>query len=105
MSRTPFTVAVAIQSLASYRHEYEILPLYDNLVAYRDQGAPVGGFLTSLLSGDFRTAMARADDTNVWLLPVYGAFLFNKFPSTAHGSPENVAAWLASFRKAEEVAS
>lgn len=89
----------AIAALDHYRHNYAILPLLVNLIAYRDRGEYVGGFLTALLSGDYAEAMCRADDTNLWLMPIYASFLYNEMPGKAHGSPESVATWQALKRE------
>lgn len=98
----PAIVAAAAHVLERFHHEYQVLPLYDALVAYRDEGQPVGGFLTALLTHDLMDACARADNTNLWLLPIYTAFLYNDMPSPAHGSPAKVAAWLAMHREQRE---
>lgn len=89
-------VAAATRFLEPIEHDYAgTLPLYDALVAYRDEGKPVGGFLTALLANDLRGACGSADATNRWLLFVYAAFLWNEMPSPAWGSYERVAEWLA----------
>lgn len=91
----PPTVQVAIERvLAPHQHAYSILPLIDNLRAYRDEGRPVGDFLRALLSNDLLEAVGRADHHNIWLLPIYVGFLYNEMPSPAWGSPAKVAAWL-----------
>jgi hypothetical protein len=98
MSAHENRVAIAIRMLEPLRFEYETLPLYEHLVRYRDEGHPVGDFLTALLSNDLVAACGHADDTNLWLLPIYVAFLYNEMPGTAWLSREAVAAWLAMHR-------
>jgi hypothetical protein len=75
------------------------LPLYDELVAYRDRGAPVGGFLTALLSNDLADTYAYADDMNRPLIPLYVAFLRREFPSSAWRTPGRVERWVGEWRE------
>jgi len=65
-----------------------------SLVAYRDNGRYVGGFLEALLSNDLMKALARADDNNIMALADYGKILYNDMPSDSWGSPEQYKAWL-----------
>jgi hypothetical protein len=96
----PIDLAVVIElGLAPRQHAYELLPLRESLIAYRDEGKPVGHFLTALLSNDLVGACGAADQTNLWLLPIYAAFLYNEMPSRAWGSAEKVAAWLEEYRE------
>jgi hypothetical protein len=90
----PVIVEVCIARLAPYQHDYSVLPLRDALIAYRDEGRPVGDFLRALLSNDLLEAVGRADHLNTWLLPIYVGYLYNEFPSPAWGSREKVDAWL-----------
>jgi hypothetical protein len=98
----PFAVEMALRSLDVHRWDYSVLPLLDSLEAYRDHGVGVGGFLTALLSNDLSAACGQADSTNLWLLPIYSAFLFNEMPSPSHGSRERVEEWLARHRAQRE---
>jgi hypothetical protein len=95
----PVIVEICIARLAPYQHDYSVLPLRDALVAYRDEGRPVGDFLRALLSNDLLEAVGRADHVNTWLLPVYVGFLYNELPSPAWGSQEKVSAWIATHEE------
>ncbi len=63
------------------------------LDAYANGRRPVGGFLTAVLSNDLAEACARADEQNLWSLPVIVGYVWNHLPSGCWGSPEKVAAW------------
>ncbi len=78
----------------SDRFNYSRLPNLDGLERYVEHRIPVGDFLTAVLSNDLATAVAHADDQNIWLIPIYMMWLFNEAPSQCHGSREKVAAWL-----------
>lgn len=93
-------VNMVIEVLGSQRYNYALLPLLDHLQVYRARGQQVGGFLYALLTKDVADMMARADNTNLWLLPIYYAWCQNELPAAAWGSPNNVRTWQASFRDA-----
>lgn len=94
----PLDVKIATLTLEANRWNYDVLPLREHLEQYRDEGRPLGHFLTALLSKDFAEVFDRADNDNLWLLPIYYAFLYNMMPGDAWGSREKVAAWLAKHR-------
>lgn len=77
------------------RLDYAAIPphMMDSLQHYIQEGCPVGNFLTAVLENDLREACSRADDTNLWLIPIYVAYLYNKAPIGCWGSPERVRAW------------
>lgn len=54
-----------------------------------------GSFLLSVLRNDFCMAVANADEDNQVCLAGWVKFLYNRVPSQAWGSPENVKEWLA----------
>ena len=91
---TALAIQQAITVLAPHQHDYRLLPLYDALCHYRDEGGYVGDFLFALLSGNYKEAMMRADHGNLWLMPIYAAFLYNEMPSGIHGTPECVTSWI-----------
>ena len=68
--------------------------LHHGLIHYLAQHIPVGDFLTAILENDLREACGRADDENLWLIPVIVAYLYNEAPAPAWGSKEKVNAWL-----------
>jgi hypothetical protein len=61
--------------------------------AYVETGAPLGGFLTAVVENDFMKAVVRADDENFPHLKAIAKYLYNRVPSAAFGSPENVSKW------------
>lgn len=76
-------------------HNYDLLPNLDGLQRYVNQRVPCGGFLTAVLENNLRLAVERADDTNIWLIPVYVSWLYNHAPSDCWGSREAVTHWLS----------
>ena len=77
------------------RFNYDLLPILESLQAYVSERRPVGDFLTAILTNDLARAVAHADDTNVWLIPIYYGWVYNEAPQGCHGSKEKVKAWLA----------
>lgn len=69
-------------------------PCMAALKRYVNQKEAPGGFLRAVLEGDLNRACTYADGTNLWLLPVYSAWLYNEAPNLCHGSPERVRAWI-----------
>lgn len=80
----------------NYPFNYDAIPDYMQvaLIKYVNNGRPVGDFLTALMSNDLRGACGNADDTNLPLIPVYNAWLYNRAPGGCYGSPEKVRAWI-----------
>ncbi len=75
---------------------YELLPehIRGAMQRYIENRIEPGGFLTAVLSNDLMGAMARADNINRIELYSICNFIYNEAPSTCHGSPEKVRAWL-----------
>ena len=71
--------------------------LHDGLTNYLEHHVPCGDFLTAILENDLREACGRADDENMWLIPVIVAYLYNEAPSTSWGSLGKVRDWLAKY--------
>lgn len=69
------------------------------LALYLTEGRRPRHFLTAVLENDLLEACARADDTNLQLLPAYVRFLFNHAPSASFGSPAKVDAWMAAMQQ------
>jgi hypothetical protein len=67
------------------------------VIRYLENGIPPGGFLTAVLSNDLMGAFAKADDENATAMRGWAMFVHNHMPTGAHGSPDKVRAWLASF--------
>ena len=62
---------------------------------YVEHGIPPGDFLRAVLENDLMGACGRADAMNIMLLPTIASYVYNRMPSTCHGSPERVAVWIA----------
>ena len=65
------------------------------LYRYVESHIPPGGFLTAVLENDLMEAVGRADHTNIQILKEICQYVHWEMPSTCHGSPEMVAAWLS----------
>lgn len=65
-----------------------------DLQAYVRHHRPVGHFLQAVITNDLKEACGRADSTNVKIIPVYVAFLYNHAPANCWGSKELYQQWL-----------
>lgn len=68
--------------------------MHSGIVNYLVHRLQPGDFLTGVLTNDLGKAVAHADDTNLWLIPVYVAFFYNEAPASCWGSIENVENFL-----------
>lgn len=69
------------------------------LERYIDHGVEPGSFLMAVLTGQNLVRVCEgADQENLANLAAYGAFLYNKVPSSAWGSEEKVFAYMARKR-------
>jgi len=59
------------------------------IIRYIVDRIPPGDFLTSVMTNDLKRAITFADDENMWIIPVYIAFFYNKVPSSIYGNKEN----------------
>lgn len=73
--------------------QYGLINYLEHKLAPGDFLVP-GDFLAHVLSNNLRGAIQSADGTNLWLLPVYVAFLYNHADSRSWGSKEKVQQWL-----------
>lgn len=89
-------ITAATSSSSADRYDYSrIDPLVrESLDAYAETGRPTGQFLASLLSNDLFAACARADNENVWTIPIVTAYVYNHLPGECWGSPAAVRAWI-----------
>ena len=79
-----------------YGHRYTIrTDMIAALDRYVDYGAPVGGFLHSILTHDLYNALGAADDDNFYNIQAYANYLYNEIPGSCHGSKEKVDAWIS----------
>jgi hypothetical protein len=76
------------EALKSFRFQDRSVPEHDHgsLVRYILDGVIPGGFLQAVLSNDLREACARADDQNLFAIPVIVAWLYNYAPANCWGS-------------------
>jgi len=68
--------------------------VHKRLEDYIQRGMPVGGFLQAVIANDLRDAVARADDSNIQVLPALAAYLFQNAPMMAVGSREAYEQWV-----------
>ncbi|MCR4300672.1 MAG: hypothetical protein NUV51_03605 [Sulfuricaulis sp.] len=100
MTPTPSSVESAEQSTPyTFRDWYIPDRMMEALTRYVEQHVPTGDFLLAVLENNLSEAVGRADDENLQNLPAYVAYLYNEVPSTCHGSPEKVTAWLAKVKQ------
>jgi hypothetical protein len=78
------------------RFDYSLIPEYMHEALYRyfSKRIRTGDFLFAVLGNDLLGAVRNADDENMWLLPVYTAWLYNRAPGDGWGSPGAVERWL-----------
>lgn len=69
--------------------------MMDGLLLYVNDGILPGSFMQAVLSNDFVGAVKRADHANMYNLPAYADFLYNRAPEACWGSPEKMQAWAA----------
>lgn len=76
--------------------DYSMIPrhLMDQINEYVKHGVPLCGFLNAIFSNDLMDSIAQADNENLFLIPLYCKYVFNKVPYNCHGSPEIVEGWI-----------
>ena len=72
------------------------------LLRYLRGHVPTGSFLEAVISNDLREACGRADDRNMWQLPIIVAYLYNEAPSAAWGSRDRYKDWLLAREEEDE---
>ena len=75
-------------------HTFEI-PAYmmPHVIDYIENGAPVGNFLTAIITNNLEGAVARADGQNISNIPAYVCFFYNYAPADCYGSSNKMAEW------------
>ena len=68
--------------------------LHEDVRAYIDLGRPTGGFLATVINGNFNEAAMRADPINRLRLDDIFTFFEKHAPTECHGSPAKRAAWI-----------
>lgn len=75
--------------------DYEQLRhLEGSLDRYLNHGIMPGGFLTAVLENNLVETFSRAEHINTVLVKDIVQFLYNRFPSSAWGSPERIKDWV-----------
>lgn len=65
-----------------------------SLLAYANEGTPVGGFLEAVLTGDLYRACRNADGENVRCIPAIVAYVDSELPGDSYGSKERYGEWV-----------
>jgi hypothetical protein len=83
--------------MSNFPFNYDVIPdhMMEGLRNYIDHGYAPGHFMGAVLRNDLKTACARADLTNMRIIPVYVAWLWNNAPATCWGDGERVSEWMA----------
>ena len=78
--------------------DYSRIPTHmrEGTQRYIENGIPPGDFLRALVENDLFGAMGKADDVNQRAMFYWCVFFYNEAPSGCFGSPQKVAAWIAS---------
>lgn len=78
------------------RFDFNQIPphMMDALRRYTEQHHPVGDFLQAVIGNDLAEACARADDTNIEIIPVYVAWFYSQAPAPYWGSRAKYTAWI-----------
>ena len=71
----------------------------EELTRYLRHHCPTGSFLEAVISNNLKEACARADDVNLWRLPLLVAYLYNEAPMLAWGSRDQYKDWLLRVAK------
>lgn len=77
--------------------------LLKDLQDYIKEGYPVGHFLEAIICNDLKEACSRADDHNLYLIPAYVGYLYNKAPMQCWGSKLAYKNWI-NDKRAERLA-
>lgn len=80
---------------------YDALPesLRSGMQLYLEKGIAPGSFLMACLLDKWTYACICADEDNQYRMKAIAIWLLTYAPSTAWGSPEKCAAWMAERRK------
>lgn len=84
-----------LEALKDFSYQGKRIPSYmhEGVARYVDDCVLPGDFLQSIISNDLKAAIAHADDTNMWLLPVYVMFFYNYTPAACQGSRGAMLDW------------
>ncbi len=77
---------------------YEVPQRYKaELLAYVERSQPPGHFIMAVLTNDLKRACREGDPGAIANMPAFIAWLNKHAPARAWGSPDVVAAWIASY--------
>lgn len=90
--------------LGSFCYRGNQIPEYMRgaLARYVAYGTVPEDFLLSVICNDLRKACQEADSTNIEILHVYIAFLYNNVPAGCWGSKERLKFWVEHKKKEED---
>ena len=76
--------------------DYKSIPprLVNALMRYAEQGVPLGGFLTAVVSDNLREAVGRADQNNLDALASIVSYVYMELPGACNGSNKIYRAWI-----------
>ena len=76
--------------------DYSRLPrhMQDTARRYVEKGITGGSFFQAVVSNDFKTAFAKADDENTAAMRDWAMWLYNDAPIGCQGSAESVKSWV-----------
>jgi hypothetical protein len=85
-----------LEELRNFTYQGKSIPayMYRGIVSYVDDHVIPGDFLQAIISDNLKAAIANADDTNMWLLPVYVMFFYNYTPAACQGSHKAMISWI-----------
>ena len=77
--------------------DYHLIPdhMMKSMINYADHHFPVGDFLKAIICNDLTEAIRRADDTNLWIIPIYVTWFYNEVPGGAWKSKKAYDYWLS----------
>jgi hypothetical protein len=75
--------------------------MFEGLAKYIAYGIQPGQFLYCILSNNLKEAIHAADSTNLWIVPVYVAYLYNEAPSHSYGSEKIMIKYMEAKRASE----
>lgn len=97
MEKVSYIDPELMEDLVRFSFHNKGIPPYmqKGVFEYITEGVAPGGFLTAVICKDITGMMQSADNTNMWLFPVYYAFFYNCAPEACWGSKEKMDKWLS----------
>lgn len=77
--------------------------MHDGIMLWLEKGIQPGSFLTAVIENDLRSAVAEADDHNIYLIPDYVRFFYNYMPHLSWGKPGAIEQWQHYINKHSEL--